>query len=605
MRHRFPHRLSPLKAAKAPKYVIFFDTETKEKRVDATTVELKLHLGYAIATRRGVQGGYEVYRDCEFTSRDVFARWVEDVCTGREKYYLVAHNVGFDLRITSLTRYLSKKGWKRSWTVIEGNNFMMRFRRGETTILIMNNMQLFPVSLKSLGDSIGSPKLEVDFRTASDAELLTYCKQDVEVMRVAWSKWYHFISVSDLGNFRTTVGSQALSAFRHRFKDHEIYIHTNPHAIALERESYHGGRVECFRLGTLKDGPYHALDVNSMYPHIMRNYKVPTKLLGCYENVSKDDFDRVRVRFGFVARATVLLTDAVLPSIQGGRMVFPIGQVSGVFTKPELDLALKHGRLVEVSEIALYEESRVFASYVDFFYESRKRFRAEGNDSFDYFCKLLLNSLYGKFGQKITEFEKVAEGDGRCDHSGKTYDLRKGKEVKYRVIDGIVEFECGEHESNDTFVAIASYITAAARAYLSSLILTAGRENVMYCDTDSLFVNDIGLSRLRRFIDPHTLGKLKLENTADEITIIGPKRYRFGEKERSKGIRKNARRIGENTYLQEHFETFTGSLRRGSTDTVRIHTVQKTLKDKYLKGVVGPDGVVMPFVLPQQPSQLP
>ncbi|GAI25381.1 unnamed protein product, partial [marine sediment metagenome] len=59
-------------------------------------------------------------------------------------------------------------------------------------------------------------------------------------------------------------------------------------AIDLERASYKGGRVECFFLGELKNDNYYILDVNSLYPFVMRNNSYPVKYLQISHNIKSD-----------------------------------------------------------------------------------------------------------------------------------------------------------------------------------------------------------------------------------------------------------------------------------------------------------------------------
>ena len=597
---RLSHKLKDNKAKRAPKNVIFFDTETNEKETDENTKELTLRLGYAILTERADSSGYAVQEACEFYTTGQFCDWIQSVCKGKKRYYVVAHNIGFDLRITGLTKFLTKSGWKRSLLIMEGTNFMVRYKKGDTAIFLMNNMQLFNSSLASLGESIGIAKLDVDFATVENPELMTYCKRDVEVMRVAWNVWYRFVQDNDLGNFQHTIGSQAMSAYRHRFMEYDITVHTDDRATLLERDSYHGGRVECFRLGEQPREPYYVLDINSMYPFVMKNYPVPTKLLRYYEKIPAKYFEEIRTEYGYIVEAHVRLEKPLLPATHNGRLVFPVGEIHGVFTKPELELALEQGTLLGVSRCALYNEETAFSSFVSFFYAARKKFKADGNEQFAYFSKLILNSLYGKFGQKITEYKAIGYNAALPDESGTTYLPAIGQEVKYRRLDGITEIETGEREAYNSFPAVASYITAAARAYLTTIIDKAGWSNVLYCDTDSVFVNQKGYDRLVDEIDPDILGKLKLEGKSDSVAIFGPKRYRFGDKERSKGIRRDARKVGEDLYSQEQFESFVGALRSGFTDRVRIHTITKKLSQHYTKGVASEDGTVRPFRFPQE-----
>lgn len=594
------HVLKATKATRAPKNVIFYDTETKEKVLNDKTTELTLKLGYAVSTVRGREGEFAVHDSYPFITGASFCRWVERQAKSPGRYYVVAHNIGFDLRIVGLTRYLTEHGWKRHSPIMEGLNLMIRYRKGKTTLFIMNNQQLFNSSLADLGASIGVPKLKVDFATATDDELMTYCKRDVEVMRRAWNLWYQFVKQNDLGTFSHTIGSQAMTAFRHRFMQTPIWIHTDERATRLERESYHGGRVECFALGALRGGPFYALDVNSMYPFVMKNYKVPVKLLKYYDSVSIREFTKIRKEYGYIAEATLSIQRPVLPVVSRGRLVFPVGRVRGVFAKPELERALEHADLHEVHRVAVYHEAVAFGPFVDFFYGARQRFKADGNAEFAYFSKIILNSLYGKFGQKITDFKAVSYNPELPNESGKTWDLSQGREVKFRRLDGITEIEIDTREAYNAFPAIASYITAAARARLVELIEIGGFDHTLYCDTDSLFVDSVGYSRLLSQLDEGRLGYLKVEGQTDELVIYGPKRYKFGDKVRSKGIRKDAHQVGHDTFRQVQFESFKGSLRTGIENRVYIHTVIKRLSAEYLKGVVLESGRVRPFSFPAE-----
>ena len=77
-------------------------------------------------------------------------------------------------------------------------------------------------------------------------------------------------------------------------------------------------------------------------------------------------------------------------------------------------------------------------------------------------------------------------------------------------MDGLVEQAIGADEGASSCVAIASYVTAAARVYLAKMIELAGEGNILYCDTDSLFVTRKGYDNLARFVQQDKLGKLKV-----------------------------------------------------------------------------------------------
>lgn len=603
---RVAHILGTVKAQRLPKYVIFFDTETKEVQLDEKRKRLTLRLGYAILTRRQASGAFRVESQCEFQTPADFHRWLMGRLHGRERYYLVAHNIAFDVRVTGTLKSLAKAKWKRTNLIVQGINFMASYRKGDTTLSILNNQQLFNTSLKNLGESIGEYKTSVDFSTATDDELMAYCKQDVEVMRKSWEAWVRFIVDNDLGPFRQTAASQAMAAYRYRFLHESIYIHNDERTVKLERESYHGGRVECFFRGKWRDGPVYNCDINSMYPFIMKRDVFPTKLRKYYRDCSIDTFHRIRAKHGYIAECTLRLRRPVLPTQHDGRLVFATGEIRGVFAKPELESALQYGDLLAVHRVAVYDERPLFGEFVDFFYSARGRFRREGNDAFAYVSKLLLNSLYGKFGQKCAVWKVIGKSSKYNDGYYKAQSSLTGEVMQLRIIDGIVEKAVGEEEGYNSFVAVASYVTAAARAYLGSLIEIAGHGNVLYCDTDSLFLTAEGYNNLAAFMHENELGKLKMVGESSDVEIYGPKWYRFGERSKSKGIRKDAVQLQERVFEQDRFQSFNGALRSNDLNGVIVERIHKTLSTEYLKGTQLPSGLIVPFdfaaaPLPPQP----
>jgi len=130
--------------------------------------------------------------------------------------------------------------------------------------------------------------------------------------------------------------------------------------------------------------------------------------------------------------------------------------------------------------------------------------------------------------------------------------------------------------------------------------LKAGRENVYYCDTDSLIVNEKGLLNLKDLIDKDKLGFLKVEGESVNNFFIKPKYYIFDGKEIIKGVKKSSIRLydGEKELiiLSEQFERFNSALRNGTIDRQRVKKVNKVISKLYDKGHIV-DGCIVPYFL--------
>lgn len=597
MKKRRAHAIKDNKNTELPHHVIFFDTETREEATKTSEVRLALRLGAAVYYRRREMGRNDSLDWFDFVDARTFWDWVQSHCLERSRTYLVAHNVVFDFKVLEGFRTLTDDGWTLKKLIVNGTSNIWEFRLGSKTITVLDNMNFFKSSLANLGEAIGIPKLDLHAAEKDDELLRIYCRRDVEVMLKAWQIWLGFIKDNDLGCFGKTLASQSMNAFRHRFMKSKIYIHDIDRAVEIERESYHGGRTECFFIGKPPGKKFHYLDVNSMYPSVMQSNEYPTKLIKIRDHCSVTELRRLLRRYCCTARTVVCVDRPVFGVVNSGRLIFPVGTFETTLTTSELKLALGRGWVKSVGRTIIYEKANLFKSYVEFFYRRRMEYKDAGNKPFEYLCKLLLNSLYGKFGQRNEVFEKVAQDPQHADGIERFFDLDLEKWITRRSIAGIIEESSGVQEGWNTFVAIAAHITADARLRLWDLIELAGRSNVFYCDTDSIFTNDAGLARCKSEIEKGTLGKLGLKGSDTRLIIRAPKDYIFGDAEVIKGIRPDAEHLPDGRFKQVKFEGFAGALRRGRLDRMIISSVHKSLNREYKKGILQSDGTVKPLEL--------
>ncbi|HXK37161.1 MAG TPA: DNA polymerase, partial [Candidatus Paceibacterota bacterium] len=230
-------------------------------------------------------------------------------------------------------RELPKRGWKLGHCVIESPPVILSWRKGTATIMVLDTLNWWRHSLAQIGESVGTPKLVMPKLKASGTVWDRYCRNDVDVIRVAMRRWWAFLHEFDLGGFAPTLASQAFRAWRHRFMSHPVLIDANPSALKLARSSYHGGRTEAFRLGKVQ-GRVHVLDVNSMYPFVMRDERYPTTLKLHARRPSLSELRRWLTRFCVVARCQIRTSVPRYAIVLDGRLVFPVGRFEATLTTP-------------------------------------------------------------------------------------------------------------------------------------------------------------------------------------------------------------------------------------------------------------------------------
>ena len=331
----------------------------------------------------------------------------------------------------------------------------------------------------------------------------------------------------------------------------------------------------------------------------MKTTPVPVNLITTIGDPSEIECQRILKKRAVIASVEIITSKASYPCIYEGRLVFPVGRFHTHLATPEFKLALNSGAIKKVSQMAVYDRAKIFDEFVDYFYNRRLEFKERGDKVNDFFCKIILNSLYGKFGQSGRVFETVGKAEFDNIRTGVEYDVNTGEETNYREYAGIRQEQKREAESRDSFPAIAATITSAARVHIGELLALAGRKNTYYMDTDSLLVNRNGFGKLFHLVDNNKLGglKLALETTSTEIRAC--KDYIMGDIERIKGVRPTAIKLYESAYKQDQFPTFKGLIRRGDISTMVIRTVIKHLTREYKKGTVMGSGEVKPLILSQ------
>ncbi|MEM2860256.1 MAG: DNA polymerase, partial [Candidatus Bathyarchaeia archaeon] len=338
-------------------------------------------------------------------------------------------------------------------------------------------------------------------------------------------------------------------------------------------------------------------DVNSLYPFVMREYEYPVRLVNFTRNISLQALQYAMKRYYVIAKVRLKTEDELFPTRLNNRLCYVRGDFITTLHHAELVRALEANAVVEVKEAAFFRKGKIFCDYVDYFYSRRIEAKDKGNDDLAYIYKLLLNSLYGKFGQKgyRRKVEKICDSDAISVEEMISLDTRKMRQVINWF--GTLIYEEEEGESYNSAPSISGAVTAYGREYLLKLIKKAGLEHVFYVDTDSLIVDEIGYENLKEMIDNRQLGKLKVEGVGDYLVIRNLKDYTLGNKQKIKGVKKGAVQIAENIYQEEKFEGFRGALKRGKLDSVIVEKSIKVLSRVYRKGIVAEDGRVLPFTL--------
>ena len=352
-----------------------------------------------------------------------------------------------------------------------------------------------------------------------------------------------------------SAASLSVKIFRRHFLEEVLYS-SDTYTQDAERSSYKGGIVVALK-ERLSNG--YSYDINSSYPYAMlKPMPVKVKSKGQYVNpLSMNTFNSLTLyKVVFTFNKNILFCNLPIRSSEG--LTYPHNILeSEWFWGCELQIASKVGCEIKVYEFIQYEGEPIFKDYIETMYGERLKAKKlskdyekclknceKGSDKekelimlkqeqdflIEYF-KLLMNSLYGKFGQQkydkqiIGHMQRIKELISDSNVSLISVSLMNDLDVKEELPIYKVNYHTCHYETESigSLCKFSSYITALSRCTLVSAMYAVGIENVSYVDTDSIHTTK---QLPERFLEKDMeLGKFKLEYRIKRGIYCGSKIY--------------------------------------------------------------------------------
>lgn len=397
---------------------------------------------------------------------------------------------------------------------------------------LYDSMNLFPrLAIEALGTMVSLAKMELSgellrqlcrgrpwafFTQSEQDQIRRYCMRDAEILYLAIQALQE-IALSVGGQLKPTIAGTAMDVFRRTYMKWPWPV-VGPKTNQLAWPAYYGGRCENFAYGKVPE--VNAYDATSLYPYVQSTTKYPHPHYLQLETSPK--LGGSWLEWEGVAQAVVEVPECFVPPLPhrfSRRLFFPTGKIAGAWPLVEIRHALEAGCTLRSVEWVLGSKVTFnpFEDFVETLFAKRQLYQ-QGGDPKAALIKLILNSLYGRWG--------LSPGGGL--YTLVNLDTKENVELAdnaQTIVSpyGLYAYTPLENLRQPEYVNIlfAAQISAAARLHLLR-VLEYQSEKLAYCDTDSVITRGT-------LPTAEGLGSWRLEAAGVRADLLSPKEYALSE----------------------------------------------------------------------------
>lgn len=594
---REAHYLRPVTRTQIPRDHLFLDVETRRTlTTGGETHDFRLACSEYLShdPRRGWT---PALARTHSTVTDLWVT-VNDLAKPKRRLVIWCHNLTFDLRASRALAALPAFGFDLDGISIESVQSWARFTRDEATVLMVDSVSWLPARISQIATDLGLEQAPLPAPDGPDELWEARCAQDVLILRSAMVEVIDLLSEQQLGPWRPTGSGQSHSAWRARFLEHRPLVHDQVDALVAERRGQWTGRCEAWRWGEHSDGPYTEFDLSLAYCQIAADELLPSVFVGERTIETLDEALELGTRGAVLADVEVTTEEPVVPCAHDGHMIWPVGTFQTTLWTPELALLANVGAQVTFGRSYVYRTAPVLQAAAEWIIDN---LQGNPNNITPVQGRLLKHwarCLVGRCALRYRDWEDFMEADDEKVSLGTFHDWDTGKITEMMQVGRTIKILADQQEAPDSLPQIPGYIMSVCRARLWKLLQVAGERHVLYCDTDSLIVDQLGAKRLERAIRQGLTWPLHKKGVYGHVDIAGPRMLMVDGNRRFAGVPLAATLDEHGKIVGEVFVSLREALTRNRYDLVQALKREYSPTGSDHRRVRDPSGSTHPIRLP-------
>lgn len=464
--------------------IVSFDTETRAHRRDGDEV-MTLRCWAAIVRQRGGPDGQDSLQVARNGTVAVdLAELLEAACSIEGEAWCFAHNLGFDLTVTSLPMVLAQRGWHTDFMNMGDESCMFVLSRDGQKLILSDSWSWLRAPLSNAADDVGMRPTRLPGENDGLDDWQRRCAHDAQVLDRLLTQLLDWWDRAGLGSFAITGAACGWRSLRARIAPKTILVGSEPPRTPFERQALYGGRREVWQVGVVRGRWVADFDLFSAYLTTVAHLPLPSKpvrgdrLPGHYNPLAPPP------GLGTICDVTVTTEQPCAPVRIGKDVWWPAGTFRTVLSSPDLAAVVQQAHSVTVHHAQWYALDDALAAWGHWCLGLLTGVGVDVPPVARRTAKGWSRSVPGRFALRTSQL--IGEGPAR--HLGwaiqQGTDLDTGAPLETITYGGRERTYRKDQDGADVSPAVLAFIEGYVRAAMARVIASRDPTRMLQCNTD-------------------------------------------------------------------------------------------------------------------------
>jgi len=579
-----PHWLPPGGKTKTPPLVVSFDCETvssipstgsgeihrlrcwdaivRDRTISTTCNEVTVKsFQPSKASKTSLRSEVNIAHYQGETAAEL-AELLEDCAETVPECWALAHNLGYDLTVTSLPVVLAARGWELKFLNLGDETCIFAFERGgrplgksrgpesgksgtattstKRKLLLTDSWSWLRCSLDEAAKDVRTHKVKLPANDDSLEAWHRRCKRDVVILDKLLAGLMDWWESQQLGSFGITGPACGWRAMRQIVAEKSLLVGPEPFRTDFERSAIFGGRKEVYHVGTIHGTWIADYDFQAAYAVTAAGWPLPKAPGEYWPKTTWRDLDVLSPLEGAIVSCTVTTDRPCCPVKIEEEVWWPVGRFRTSLASPELEYVRRVASDVGLHHGQAYRLSYALADWAGWIIHLLGDYSGSTPAVVKRVAKGWGRSVLGRFALRKSSLigERPAMHLGWHVETGHDLDTKDALEVI--SFNGVEYTYRKDTPGPDSSPAVLAFVEGYARRALAELLDTRSPAKLLQVNTDGWWEQKAVRAAAWQMPNvpwPYTVTRRALEN---ELVVVGPNHVRSPHERRFAGVPRDA-----------------------------------------------------------------